>query len=55
MRLVVTRAGGGGEGKLEERGQKVQPPVEREISTRDVMYNVVTAANTAIRYTGQLS
>jgi len=46
--------GGSEGGKLEKGGQKVQLPVTRQLSTRDVLYNMMTIVNTAIGYTGKL-
>lgn len=41
-------------GKLEKGDQKIQPPVTRQVSTRDVLYNMMITLNTAIGYTGKL-
>ena len=61
--FVVTRSrvgaggagvGGDGEEELHEVSQKVQtskPPVIRQISSRDIMYNMVNIINTAVCYT----
>ena len=46
--------GVGEKGELEESGQKVQISSYKIISSRDVMYNMITVANTAVCYTGKL-
>lgn len=42
------------EGEIGKGDQKIQPPVTRQVSTRDVLYNMMTMVNTAIGYTGKL-
>ena len=43
-----------GEGELEERGKRYKLSVIRQMSTRAVMYNMVTIATTAVSYKEKL-
>ena len=45
---MVTRGGGWGQGDLEKAGQKVQTSSYQISSTRDVMYNMMNIANSAV-------
>ena len=49
-RVLVNRGGVWGNGKLDEDSQKYKLPVIREMSTRDVMYNMINIINTAVCY-----
>ena len=53
--FVVTRGGGGvGKGNWRKVVQRYKLPVIREISPRDVMYNMMTIVNTAVWYISNL-
>ena len=47
---MVTTSGGGDVEELNEGGQRYKFPVIRQISSGEIMYNMITIASTAIWY-----